>query len=589
VSKRPGKDFASSSGRTPPDQGAGSSRVDTLPDDFVRLLQPGQLDIGDVVAGRFKLVEKLGDGAMGQVFVAENLAIGRRVAVKLLKREVLADATFRQRFQQEAEAIASIEHRNVARFLDLVVGDPTFLVMEYVRGPTLDDLLEQEGRLTPLRAAALTRRLCWGLEAAHSAGVIHRDIKPSNVIVAQDLESGEEPKLIDFGLAKLANVTVNAGLTRTGQIVGTPEYMAPEQIQGGAVDARSDVYELGCLLYELLTGRPPFAGDDDVQVLYQQLHNAPAPLSRFQPAAPASLQVVIDKALKKAPDERYQSMKEMAQALAAVENEETAPRPIGLSGSQPAIPLPPPARSRVWMALTAVAVAALGGIALGRWTMKPGTGTTSLLLLSTPSGASVEVDGQPTPEATPTTVRGLLPGAHTVRMKKGDKSMIERQVTLGEAERAVINVVLPPASHPVEVHSVPEGAQVFLDGKLVVGETPTVVEITDDDFHELRVEKTGFEVSTRGLTPDDTAKTLTVPLQPERLARGTLMVDSNSASSVWIDGVDTGYTTPTLGIFVPVGTHTVEVRDGAGGAVSAKIKVAQGQTLRLLLTPKAGP
>src|SRR4051794_14375698 len=271
------------------------SRVDTLPEDFLNLLKTGPLQIGDVIAGRYKLIERLGDGAMGQVFVAENLAIGRRVAIKVLKTELLADPSFRQRFQHEAEAIAAIEHRNVARFLDLVVGDPTFLVMEYVRGPTLDDILEKEKRLPPPRAVRITQRLCWALEAAHSAGVIHRDIKPSNVIVAPDLENEEEPKLIDFGLAKLAHAAVKAGLTRTGQIVGTPEYMAPEQISNKPVDARADVYALGCLLYELLTGRPPFEGSDDVQVLYQQLHDTPAPLAKFIQGPPPALQTLISR------------------------------------------------------------------------------------------------------------------------------------------------------------------------------------------------------------------------------------------------------------------------------------------------------
>jgi len=588
VSKRPGKDFASSSGRTPPDTSHGASRVDTLPDDFVRLLAPGQLAIGDVVAGRFKLIEKLGDGAMGQVFVAENLAIGRTVAIKLLKREVLEDASFRQRFQQEADAIAAIEHRNVARFLDLVVGDPTFLVMEYVRGPTLDAVLEQEKRLPALRAAAIARRLCWALEAAHRAGVIHRDIKPANVVLADDLENGEEPKLIDFGLAKLANVTVNAGLTRTGQIVGTPEYMAPEQIQGGAVDARSDVYELGCLLYELCAGRPPFEGDDDVQVLYQQLHGQPSPISRFVPEAPARLQQVLDRALQKNPADRFQSMREMAEALAALEEAETAPHRIALPPPAPPVSLRPPA-AFLFAAATAVAAALAGGVLLGRLTAHGTDGGASLMVITTPSGAGVEIDGRPAPETTPTTLRGLAAGAHTLRLRRDAKSVLERQVALGEGERVVVNVVLPPASHAVEVHSVPEGAQVYLDGKLVVGETPTVIEVADDDFHELRIEKTGFEPATRALTPDDKAPALTLPLSPEKLPRGIIMVDSNTASSVWVDGVDTGYTTPTLGIYLPAGQHLVEVRDGAGGHASSRVKVAQGQTLRLLLTPKAGP
>src|SRR5437868_3166011 len=141
-----------------------------MPEDFVMLLSRRRHFIGEVIAGRYKLVERLGVGAMGQVFAAENLAIGRRVAVKVLKAELLADADFRKRFQREAEAIAAIDHRNVVRFLDLVVGDPVFLVMEYLTGPTLASLLKRERRLDPVRAINIATRLCWGLDAAHRAG-----------------------------------------------------------------------------------------------------------------------------------------------------------------------------------------------------------------------------------------------------------------------------------------------------------------------------------------------------------------------------------------------------------------------------------
>ena len=198
---------------------------------------------------------------MGAVFVADNLVIGRKVAVKLLKAELLADAMFRKRFQQEATAVAAIEHRNVARFFDLVVGDPTFLVMEHVAGPALSKVLRREVRLDPVRAINIAVRLAWALDSAHAVGIIHRDIKPANVVLAPDPELGEEPKLIDFGLAKVPTIVGAETLTRTGQIVGTPAYMSPEQIANRDVDARSDVYALGCLLYHMSPAdRPSPAG-----------------------------------------------------------------------------------------------------------------------------------------------------------------------------------------------------------------------------------------------------------------------------------------------------------------------------------------
>src|SRR5262249_85421 len=159
----------------------------------------------------------------------------------------------RARFQDEAQALALVQHPNVARFLDLVVGDPTFLVMEFVKGPTLYDVLLREKKLAVDRALRLATHLCWAMDSAHAAGVIHRDLKPSNIILARDRQHGEMPKIIDFGLARLSQGG-RGPLTKTGFAVGTPQYMAPEQLRGGPVDARTDIYSLGCVLYEILGG-----------------------------------------------------------------------------------------------------------------------------------------------------------------------------------------------------------------------------------------------------------------------------------------------------------------------------------------------
>jgi tRNA A-37 threonylcarbamoyl transferase component Bud32 len=551
--------------------------------------------VGDVIAGRYKLVQTLGDGAMGQVFIAENLAIGQKVALKVLKTELLADATFRLRFQQEAEAIAAVEHRNVARFLDLVVGDPTFIVMEYVRGPTLAQVIKDQKRLPSLDAIFIAERLCWALDAAHQRGVVHRDIKPSNVILSPDAENEIEPKLIDFGLAKVAAQSSEKGLTRTGQIVGTPDYMSPEQIANKEVDARSDVYSLGCLMFEMCVGHPPFSGGDDVQVLYQQLQVKPDKVETHVPDAPPEVDKLLGKALAKDPAQRFQSMREMAEALArarrrivrTLSGERSMERVARHTAAERVIKIPP-ARG-LWLALAGgLAILGVGGgFMAARLSQKksPAAPGGAILVVTRPAGATIELDGKKYPEPTPTMVPNVGPGPHTVRLDKGKLGVIERQVALTAGEHAVVNVVLPPSSHRLEVRSVPEGATVYLDGRVAVGETPTAIEVTDDEFHELKVEKVGYETATRALTPDDHDPVLTLQLPPEKQPRGTLLVDANTAAEVWLDGVDTGYTTPTLGIHVPLGEHVIEVRDGAGHRAQAKVQVQQGQTLRLLLSP----
>ena len=201
----------------------GFSKLETLPEGFAEQMRR-QVEVGDIIGDRYKIVRPIGHGAMGKVYLAENEAIDLRVAIKLLKPELLANTDFRLRFKHEAEAVAAIRHQNVARFLHLVVGDPTFLVMEYVDGPTLHQVIQKEGPLTPRRAADIAVRLAWGLHAAHKAGIVHRDLKPSNILLEPDEESGEVPKIIDFGLAKTA--ASGAPLTRAGQIVGTAQYIA---------------------------------------------------------------------------------------------------------------------------------------------------------------------------------------------------------------------------------------------------------------------------------------------------------------------------------------------------------------------------
>jgi serine/threonine-protein kinase len=273
-----------------------------------------RVGVGDLLAGRYRLIRLLGVGGMGWVFEAEDGHVGRPVAVKVVKPVFAADVAQHVRFVQEAKAIAAVEHRNTARFLDLIVGDPTFLVMELVHGPTLQSVLESEEQLDPVRAINLARRLCWALNAVHAAGIIHRDIKPANILLARDPELGEEPKLIDFGLAKLRS---EAGVTPPCTIVGTPHYMAPEQIALDEVDARSDVYSLGCVLYHMVAGAPPFYGDE--RIFDAKLRREPLPIAAFAPHAPAQLDEVLRRALARDPAERFQSMRELHDALATID------------------------------------------------------------------------------------------------------------------------------------------------------------------------------------------------------------------------------------------------------------------------------
>jgi serine/threonine-protein kinase len=564
------------------------SRIDTLSVDFIARLRAGRRhEIGEILSGRYRITRDLDDGGMGQVFVAENLAIGRNVAIKVLKPELLANEQFRQRFQKEAEAVASIAHQNVVRFLDLVVGDPTFLVMEYVEGPTLAAVLKQGERLAPLRAAELARRLCWGLDAAHHAGVIHRDVKPANIILAPDAEAGEQPKLIDFGVAKFLSKPGDAQLTRHGQIVGTPHYMCPEQITGEEVDERSDIYSLGCVLYHMLAGRPPFVGLEEYQILTQHVERAPEPISSLVGDIPPGLERVLQRALAKAPPSRFESMQEMARALAAVPHPESSARAPTESPTRSMKGWSGPRRRERRSTLALVLLAA-GAIAVGAagWTMRSRTINLSsgILVVSEPAGATVEVDGRQVKETTPTAILGPAAGTHVVRLHLEGHGDVERRVSFSPGERALVDVELPLRNRRVEVKTAPAGAMLFVDGKLVSGTTPTLMTITEDDFHELRAERNGYEPLTYFMKPEDHQTVLELTLDPEKEPRGMLSVDGPTAAEVWLDDAYTGFTTPTLGFRIRAGDHVVELRSGDLRSASSKVTVHQGESIHLTLS-----
>jgi hypothetical protein len=404
--------------------------------------------------------------------------------------------------------------------------------------------------------------------------VVHRDLKPANVMIAPDLELGETPKLIDFGLAKIAAVAEGKQLTRAGQLIGTPHYMPPEQITGQTVDPRTDVYALGCVLYEMISGEPPFpSSSEDIEVLYRHMYEPAPPLSSFVKVPPA-LDSVLARSLEKNPDRRFASMRELATALSAA----MAPPAPEVRASR--------GRSWLWPALAGAALASTVTLLAVRRAPAPApVERGQLVLLATrPTGAAVEVDGRKLAETTPTVATGLSPGRHTFRFSRAGAAPTIQVADLAAGQRSSLDIALPPSSRDVEIQSIPSGAQVYVDGRLLHGATPLGVTITDDDFHEVRVEKIGYEPLVKRITPDDHEASFEVQLQIERESRGTLSVDANRAAEVWIDGAPTPFVTPTIPFLVKVGDHVVEVRDASGArAAVRRVHVSRGEPVHLIL------
>src|SRR5690348_12258271 len=269
---------------------------------------------GTVLAG-FRVESLLGEGAMGRVYLAEETATGRRVALKVLAAELARDERFRRRFLRETELAARLDHPHVVATLGSGAEDATlYLAMEYVDGSDLRKLLRQEAPLEPERALELVEQVASALDAAHAAGLVHRDVKPGNILVAMTPD-GEQAYVCDFGLAR--HVSSASSLTMDRGFVGTIDYVSPEQIETGEVDSRADVYSLGCLLYECLAGVAPFERESELSVLFAHLNDPPPRLTDARPDLPDEFDAMFATALAKSPDERYQTCAELVRAARA--------------------------------------------------------------------------------------------------------------------------------------------------------------------------------------------------------------------------------------------------------------------------------
>ncbi|MCG6927099.1 MAG: protein kinase [Acidobacteria bacterium] len=306
-----------------------------------------------VIAGRYEVEKRLGAGAMGVVYKAKDLTLRRDVAIKTIRFEGLAASQtasdeLLERFKREARTAAQLKHPNIVTIYD--IGDVeglSYIAMEFIDGTGLERIILDSGKVPVQRAAALAAQVADALGFAHQHGVIHRDIKPANIMV----EPGERVKVTDFGIAKPMDAAEN--LTATGGLLGTPSYMSPEQARGQKIDGRSDLFSVGCLLYEMVTGRKAFSGDNITAILFKIIQEEPAPVRELNPLVPEELTRIVDRALAKSPDARHQTGRELADELLALTHPGHVPTvretdvptsPVGAGGGTPTIATPPTAK-----------------------------------------------------------------------------------------------------------------------------------------------------------------------------------------------------------------------------------------------------
>jgi serine/threonine-protein kinase len=499
--------------------------------------------------GRYEIQAEIGQGAMGHVYRALDPLFHRIVAIKSIKPEYISqDPTgdYQARFQREAQAMGGLSHPNIVSVYD--VGE-SYFVMEYLEGITLLTLLAQRERLPLGETLPIISPVADALDYAHRRGIIHRDIKPANIMILPD----GRPKIMDFGLAHLESTV----MTTAGQFLGSPSYMSPEQVTGDRVTARSDIYALGVVTYEMLTGKKPFAGSHVTTIIYRVVNEKPDPPRKYNSDLPPRFDDVFEQVLEKKPERRFATATdfiaalnvkeigelvldamptELPQPVLEPEPSEAPPAPTteardastvettNLAGT-PGAPTAPareaaisitarktgagtaPAAARSRAALLAAGALATAVVAGVVWTLLRGPAGEPTVLAPAvrvdvePAGAVVELDGQPAGTA-PLTLPPLVPGLHTVRVSREGFETEERRLELAAGvDPGPLRFELKPAAGTLSLRSEPEGATVKVDGELV-GSSPLSGHRLPPGPHQIVVERKdyrpwGIEVESR--------------------------------------------------------------------------------------------
>ena len=265
-----------------------------------------------IINDRYEIGKRIGRGGMAEIFQARDILLDRPIAIKVLFPEFATDPAFVERFRREAQAAANLNHPNIVGVYDWgKVNNTYYIAMEYVNGRTLADILKQSGTLTPIQVCDVMTEVAAALESAHQSGVIHRDVKPGNILVS----TTGQVKVADFGIARALGAGVEQGLTQTGAVMGTATYFSPEQAQGAFTDQRSDIYSLGVVMYEMLSGVAPFTGENAVAIAYKHVHEQATPINERVSSVPSGLAAIVKKCMQKSPDDRYTTAEEVRNEL----------------------------------------------------------------------------------------------------------------------------------------------------------------------------------------------------------------------------------------------------------------------------------
>ena len=526
--------------------------------------------IGQTIS-HFQIVKKLGQGGMGVVYLADDLVLGRKAAVKILSADYSDNPDFRARFRREAQTGAALNHPNIVTIYE--VGEfeqGAFIAMEYVDGESLAVLIARE-QLYFKKALEITIRICQGLQRAHQAGIIHRDIKPGNIM----LDREGQVKILDFGLAKLLGDT---GLTKKSMIMGTPHYMSPEQTKGETLDYRTDIFSLGVVLYELLTQKLPFQGDSGPAVSYAIVHKNAQPISDYTSETSPGLEKIVEKALQKDPGLRYRRIDEMLSDLDSESGMHTAPAETELliektRATEIIKPEPPPKekpslrRKSVLMISSAlILVVAILSILLfpqlrGLFQAQDSASIGTISILTIPEGAEV-FEGGNSIGTTPLSNRSIEAGLLSLRLEKSDFFPIDTSLVIEKNQ--VVNVSFRMQSIArVSIRIEPFNADVVLDNERMTPARLAGLALAVGE-HQIRIAADGYRSESDRFSlvqGDNPPLTYWLKVVSEyKPTVGTLRVDSQpSNASVFVDNRLKGLTPLEIDAVRP-GAHRILIR-----------------------------
>ena len=553
--------------------------------------------------GRYKIIKEIGRGAMGVVYQGYDPKIDRIVALKTIRKDRLAESRDVEdlvtRFQKEVRATGKLVHPNIIVIYDTGEDEETtYIAMEYIEGDTLENLIQRGIRLPVEKIIDIIEKICDGLEYTHRQGIVHRDLKPSNIMLVK----GERVKITDFGISKAVGAA-SSPFTQAGILLGTPSYMSPEQISGKEIDGRSDLFSVGIILYQLLTGERPFVGDTIPTLLYNIVNKDPVPPSQIDSTIPALYDEVLGKALAKNPENRYQTAKDFVEDLKRAYRGETLMEAPSIETTMTvakgvAEEISPKRRRYGLLAGFAVLLLALvlGGYYWMSYRtpvppeegvsevkveerlvppvkkepgkpMPPPAPVGTMVVSSIPSGASVFLDDEPQKRPTPTEIEKLPVGKeYEIRVEKegfkpwtrtvepeADKSLpIEAKLKKG--------VPKPPLLGEIRISSAPPGARVYLNDRDMARKTPVHLSgLSLGKRYKLGLKKEGYRLWEREVSLKD-SQPLNLPEVALEEAFGKLNLSSSPWADVYHEGKKLG-TTPLAEIPFQEGTYKLVLRN----------------------------